>query len=139
MISANIFVIDKMTSDIAAYIQKGLDNTKNSKVKLALGSFTGLKYFSGVGPSIDLKVSSTGNINTDLKSEFVSQGINQTIHRIYLQIDCDVDILTPVNTIQESVSNQVLLAENVIIGQIPSSYYNLEGFDSVQDSLETMK
>ena len=80
-----------------------------------------------------------GNINTDLRSEFISQGINQTVHRIYLQIECEVNILTPINTLQESISNQVLLAENVIVGQIPSSYYNLEGFDTVQDTLETIK
>ena len=139
MINANILTIDKITSDIAAYIQEDLDNTKSSNVKLSLGSFTGIKYFAGVGPNINLQISSSGNIDTDLKSEFISQGINQTLHRIYLQIDCEVSILTPINTIQESIKNQVLLAENVIIGQIPSSYYNLEGFNSVQDTLETIK
>lgn len=139
MISANIFTIDKITSDISAFIQDDMDNTQSSNVKLTLGSFTGTKYLAGVGPNIKLKISSTGKIDTDLKSEFISQGINQTIHRIYLQIDCEVNVLTPFTTSQENIKNQVLLAENVIIGQIPSSYYNLEGFDNAQDTLEMTK
>ena len=75
----------------------------------------------------------------DLKSEFISQGINQTLHRIYLQINCEVNILTPISDLHENITNQVLLAENMIIGQIPSSYYNLEGFEKPQDTLETIK
>ena len=68
--------------------------------------------------------------STDLRSEFSEKGIKQTLHRVYLQVDCEVSILTPYNSITEKVSNQVLLIENVIVGKIPSTYYNLEGFDS---------
>ena len=136
MINANIFAIDEITSDIAIYIQEALENSETSEVKLSIGSFTGIKILSGTGPNIKIKLSSTGEVATDLRSEFVSQGINQTIHRIYLQIDCTVSILTPFKTIEENISNQVLLAENVIIGQIPSTYYNFEGTDSDQSKLE---
>ena len=81
-------------------------------------------------PGVPIKISSIGNVETDLRSEFSEKGINQTLHRVYLQVDCEVSILTPYNSITEKVSNQVLLIENVIVGKIPSTYYNLEGFDS---------
>ena len=77
-----------------------------------------------------IKISSIGNVETDLRSEFSEKGINQTLHRVYLQVDCEVSILTPYNSITEKVSNQVLLIENVIVGKIPSTYYNLEGVNS---------
>ena len=85
---------------------------------------------SGKGPGVPIKISSIGNVETDLRSEFSEKGINQTLHRVYLQVDCEVSILTPYNSITEKVSNQVLLIENVIVGKIPSTYYNLEGFNS---------
>ena len=91
---------------------------------------TGSKLFSGKGPGIPIRISSIGNVETDLRSEFVAQGINQTLHRVYLQVDCEVSILTPYDSITENISNQILLMENVIVGKIPSSYYNLEGIDS---------
>lgn len=65
-----------------------------------------------------------------MKSEFSAQGINQTLHRVYLQVICEVSILTPYNNITEKITNQVLIAENVIVGKIPNTYYNLNGLDN---------
>lgn len=78
---------------------------------------------------IKIVISSIGNVETDLRSEFIAQGINQTLHRVYLQIKCEVKILTPFNIISQSIDNQVLLLENVIVGHVPNTYYNLEGID----------
>ena len=73
-----------------------------------------------------------GSVETDLRTEFREAGINQTLHRIYLQVKCHVTILTPYDTITETIVNQVLLVEGVIIGNIPDAYYNLEGLNSDQ-------
>lgn len=73
-----------------------------------------------------------GNVLTDLKSEFTEAGINQTLHRVYLEVVCNVTVLTPYETITESITNQVLLIEGVIVGNIPDAYYNLEGLNSDQ-------
>lgn len=73
-----------------------------------------------------------GTVETELKSEFKEAGINQTLHRIYLEIKCNVSILTPYETINETIVNQVLLTEGVIIGNIPNTYYNLEGVNDSQ-------
>ena len=78
---------------------------------------------------IKIVVSSIGNVETDLRSEFIAQGINQTFHRVYLQIKCEIKILTPFNIITQSIDNQVLLLENVIVGHVPNTYYNLDGID----------
>ncbi len=73
-----------------------------------------------------------GSVETDLRTEFREAGINQTLHRIYLEVKCHVTILTPYDTITETIVNQVLLVEGVIIGNIPDAYYNLEGLNSDQ-------
>ncbi len=138
MINANILKMNLLTSDIASFIQNSLDKTDYSRIKLSIGSLTGIKMLSGVGPNINLKISSAGDVETDLRSEFISQGINQTLHKIYLQINSTVTILTPIKTLQEEISNQVLLAEHIIIGQIPSTYYNFDNLEPGQ-SLETIK
>lgn len=43
------------------------------------------------------------------------RGINQTIHRLYLDVSCEVSILTPYDTIEDTISNEVVLIENVIV------------------------
>lgn len=130
MIKSNIIPINEIISDVAVKIQNTIDQRGRENIEIALGSFTGFKLLSGKGPGVPIKISSIGNVETDLRSEFSEKGINQTLHRVYLQVDCEVSILTPYNSITEKVSNQVLLIENVIVGKIPSTYYNLEGFNS---------
>ena len=93
------------------------------------GSFTGFKLLAGRGPGVKIGISPIGDVETDLKSEFTSQGINQTLHRIYLNVKCRVNILTPFQDLEKEIINQVLLAENVIVGRIPNTYYNLEGIN----------
>ena len=130
MIKSNIIAINEIISDVAVKIQNTINQRGRENIEIALGSFTGFKLLSGKGPGVPIKISSIGNVETDLRSEFSEKGINQTLHRVYLQVDCKVSILTPYNSITEKVSNQVLLIENVIVGKIPSTYYNLEGFNS---------
>lgn len=38
-------------------------------------------------------------------------------------------MLTPYNIVEEVVTNEIVLAENVIVGLVPSTYYNLEGME----------
>ena len=131
MIGTNIISVNEIISDIPIKIQEELEKSENNNFNIKLGSFFGSKIFSGMGPNIQLD----GTVETDLKSEFTSQGINQTLHRIYLDVVCKVSILTPVNVISEEIKNQVLLVEGIIAGEIPESYYNLEGLEK-KDAIE---
>ncbi len=139
MVKSNVFPINAIISDVALEIQEEIDNLQRDNIKIALGSFTGMKLLSGRGPYVKVKISTIGNVETDLRSEFVAQGINQTLHRIYLQVDGRISILTPFDKTEKSISNQVLLAENVIVGKIPQTYYNLEGFENNNDTLEVVE
>ena len=130
MIESNIVNINKIISDVAIYIQDELDNAENQDISIKLGSITGINMLSGMGPDIPIKISAVGNIETDFRSEFINQGINQTLHRVYLDIVCEVTILTPYKTLNETIKNQLIIAENIIVGNIPLTYYNLEGLDN---------
>lgn len=127
MIKANVIPINKIISDVAVKIQNALNEEESQDLYVRLGSFTGTKILSGSGPKIPMKISTVGNVITDFRSEFSAAGINQTLHRVYLQVDCTVLIVTPYDSIQETISNQVILIENIIVGTVPNTYYNIEG------------
>mgnify|MGYP003299960409 CR=1 FL=1 len=63
----------------------GMIHTKEENVNISLGSFTGISLLSGSGFKVPINISTVGNVKTDVRSEFKSQGINQTLHRLYLQ------------------------------------------------------
>jgi len=130
MIKMNIMLVNEITSDIAIKIQEQINNYEKSSFYIRLGSFTGSKLLSGRGPKVDIKMATTGSVLTDLVSEFSQAGVNQTLHRIYLKVDCGICILTPFDNIEEKITNQVLLAEAVIVGDVPATYYNLNGVSS---------
>lgn len=129
MISANVITVNEIISDVALKIQEELNKVENNSFNLKLGSLTGSKLLSGIGPNVKVKIDVIGDLDTDLRSEFESKGINQTLHKMYLQIECNVIILTPYKTTEEKIINQVLLAEAVIIGTTPNTYYNFDGVD----------
>ena len=55
-----------------------------------------------------------------------------------MQVVCKVSILTPFHNMEREITNQVLLIENVIVGHIPSTYYNLEGLNK-GDAIELVE
>ena len=129
MISANVITVNEIISDVAIKVQEELSKVENNSFNIKLGSLTGSRILAGRGPNIEIKIDVIGDLDTDLRSEFEARGINQTLHKMYLQVQCHVIILTPFKTIEEEISNQVLLAESVIIGTTPNTYYNFDGVD----------
>ena len=124
-IHADTATLNKIVSNIATNIQKNIDSQENRDIYIRLGTFTGITLLSGRGPKVPIRISSIGNIDTNIKSEFESAGINQTIHRITLETKCEIQILTPFNTIVSSVEDKVILAENIVIGKIPEIYFDI--------------
>ena len=129
ILKTDVVTINKIASDIALEAERQFKELQNEYITIPLGAITGNKYLSGSGPNINIMVIPTGNILTEIKNEFESQGINQTVYRIYLELTCKVSIVTQYKTIEESLVNQVLLVETVVVGGVPESYYNLEGMD----------
>ena len=121
MLESNMKNVNIVISDVANRIQKSINSTDEEDVSISIGSFTGVSILSGRGIKIPIRISTIGNVKTNVRSEFISKGINQTLHRLYLDIESEISILTPFNTINESIKNQLILAENIIVGEIPET------------------
>lgn len=130
-ITANISEMNRLSAVIVKEIQKELLNTGDVKVEIPLGKLLGWSIFSGYGPKINIKLIPAGNVEADFKTEFVSQGINQTKHTVYIDINTSVNIIAPF-TSDAIVSNSTLtVAETVIVGDIPNTYLLMEDIDDL--------
>ncbi len=127
VLKTDVVIINKIASDIALEAEREFRELENEKIEIPIGALTGNKLLAGMGPNINIQVIPTGNILTEIKNEFESTGINQTVYRIYLELTCKVSIVSQYKTIEDDIINQVLLVETVIVGEVPQSYYNLEG------------
>ena len=64
-------------------------------------------------------------VATDFKSEFVSAGINQVRHRIYLEVLTNVSVVAPLITKEMSVTTNISIAETILVGDVPDSFFSL--------------
>lgn len=99
-----------------------------------MGSVSGIRILKNVEPKFEVELESAGNIKSMVRTEFKSVGINQTHHKIYLDIDARVGILTPFSAFGKDITSDVLISEAIIVGEVPETYYNLEGIDETEDS-----
>lgn len=94
----------------------------------------GISVLKKLEPRFEVELESAGNIDANIRTEFKSIGINQTHHKIYLDIDSRVGILTPFDTFGKDIDVEVLLTEAIIVGDVPDTYYNLEGMENAEDT-----
>lgn len=135
-LNADVIEMNKLSTEITTDIQKKLLTMQDADIQIPLGRFLGLSVFSGYGPRITVKAIPTGNVSVDFKTEFKSEGINQTRHRIYLEIKTSVRMVAPFISDVVPFETNMTVAETVIVGDIPDSYYNLEGVENL-DKLDT--
>ena len=101
-----------------------LDEMGQCGVMVSLGTFTGLPFLSGVGPDINLKLTPIGAMTSTFESRFVSAGINQTNHSIFVRLYASVSLILPSYSQTIDSVTEVLVAENIIVGKIPQVYFS---------------
>ena len=92
---------------------------------IPMGNLLGVDVLSGRGPGVRVTVLSAGAAGAEYRNEFTAAGVNQTLHRVLLEITVTVRILLPGRTLETTTSTPVCIAETVIVGQVPETYLNL--------------
>ena len=129
LIQANTLKVNMLSKDIARSTETKLDTFGQSGIKIPLGTFTGMTFLVGKGPSLTLSTMPIGAVTCAFESIFESAGINQTAHRIYLNVTADVGVVLPFTTRKLRTSQAVMVSENIIIGKIPDVYLETSVLD----------
>jgi len=140
-LNSDVIELNKLSTDISTRISAKLATMETRYVKIPITSIFNMGLFSGYGPKISLNIIPTGNVTSKYKSEFEQAGINQIRHRIYIEITTKVRLIAPFYTSSQEYVNEVTVAENVIIGDTPATYYNITGMETLDknDTLNLLK
>ena len=122
LIQANSIQINALSKLIGRVTISSLNELVKVPIKIPLGAFSGIPLLAGVGPKIPLNVYPYGDVSCRFESKFISAGINQTQHKIYLYVSCNINVIIPFSSLKVLTNSEVLICESVILGDIPETY-----------------
>lgn len=136
-ISINSAEVNRIRTEITSTVLEEIKAEGVETVQIPLGSLSNLWFFSAQGPKIDFDVFPSGYLTSKITSEFDSAGINQTRHRLVLNLSLDLMCVNLLHRQTVTVNSEYILSETIIVGETPQQYAQLLFED--QSKIETQK
>jgi len=122
-IRTDVVKLNKLSAKISQDIGQRLSRLHKDKISIPLGTLLGIPILAASGPELHMDVMPYGSVEADFKSEFSSEGINQTRHTIYLLVKAKVSVTVPLFSKNTEVTAAIPVAETVIVGKVPGIYF----------------
>ena len=126
-LKTNIGEINRLKTDVLNIINDEILSTDESSLGIALGSLFLPEFLSGKGPKLPVKILVIRNSEADFYSDFSEAGINQTLHKLNMEVFLDVTVLVLGTTTEFTISSHMVVAETVIVGDVPETYLQTGG------------
>ena len=126
-LKTNMSEVNRLKTNILNLINDEIMAMDTSSLGVPLGSLFLPEFFSGKGPGIPVEIISIRNSDASFSSDFREAGINQTMHQLSLEVLVDVSVLVLGETESFAVSSQVVVAETIIVGDVPETYLQTGG------------
>lgn len=125
LIQYDTILINKLARETSTMAQNEIRSLGEEGISVPMGSVTRSKILSGYGPNIKVRMIPVGAVSVDFTDEFISAGINQTRHKIYLLLKTQVRIVVPLGSEVINVSTRVPISESIVVGDVPHTYVNV--------------
>lgn len=126
-LKTNMSEVNRLKTDILSLINDEILALDTSDIGIPLGSLIFPEFLSGRGPTIPVRILSIRNSDATFHSNFTEAGINQTLQQLTMDISVDVAILVLGGTDIFTVTSQVVVAETIIVGQVPDTFFQTGG------------
>ena len=138
IVNTNIVLMNQLANEISHEIIHQMETLEPLHISVPLGSISGNQLLAGSGPNFDIQFVPVSEVKTDFKTDFSSTGINQTKHKIFLNVYCNVEGLSSFLNNHLTVEIQITILETIIIGGVPNTYYHFEGTET-DNAIEIME
>lgn len=126
-LKTNMSEVNRLKTDILNLINDEILALDTSDIGIPLGSLVLPELLSGKGPAIPVHILSIRNSDAVFSSKFSQAGINQTLHQLTMVVNVDVAVLVLGQTSSFTVNSEVVVAETVIVGDVPSTFLQTGG------------
>ncbi|MBR4020778.1 MAG: sporulation protein YunB [Firmicutes bacterium] len=125
LIQADTVMMNRKTAELTVALQEKYSTMEPEKIKIPVGTIFGSPILSQAEKGITIRVLPLSVSKCDFETAFESQGINQTKHQIYVDIETEVRVLQPFSHENFKVATRMLLTELVILGDVPDNYVSV--------------
>lgn len=122
LLSANTMAMNRLADRAGQAALRRLGDMSSERVSVPLGAALGMTILAGSGPGIPVSIVPIGSVATEFATEFEACGINQTRHKVYLQLTASIRIVIPTGAKTTQVSANMLVAESIIVGSVPEGF-----------------
>lgn len=126
-LKTNMSEVNRLKTDVINIINDDILALDSTDLGIPFGSIFLPEFLSGRGPQIPVTVLSIRNSEATFSSSFTQAGINQTLHQLIMEISVDVTVLVLGKTNSFTVSSQVVVAQTIIVGNVPDTYFQNGG------------
>ena len=131
LIETNSVLMNVLARNMALKAQEKIEEIENQGVDIPIGSLSGIAFLAGRGPDINIEIVPVGTVNAYFVSEFQRAGINQTIHKLALNVSAEMTVLIPGRDCNVVSDTYVLMTESIIVGAVPDVYFESGAFDGI--------
>ena len=127
-LKTNMSEVNRLKTAILNLINDEILAMDTSDIAIPIGSLFLPEFLSGRGPGIPVHILSIRNSDASFTSNFTEAGINQTLQQLIMEVSVDVSVLVLGHTESFTVSSQVVVAETIIVGQVPDTFLQTGGY-----------
>ncbi len=120
--------INQVIAEAVAAILEALGDKQPEEFTVPLGELSGMRILAGWGPMLPVRIMVGGAVKAEPKVSFVSAGINQVAHRIYLDLEVQMTVVAPLVREPIIVRQPVILSEKLLPGDVPNTYLQFLGY-----------
>ena len=126
-LKTNMSEVNRLKTDLLNLINDEILAMDSDHLGVPVGSFFLPEIFAGKGPEIPVQILTIRNSEADFFSEFSQAGINQTLQKLNMRVSVDVAVLVLGKVDNFTISSHVVIAETVIVGQVPEMFLQTGG------------
>lgn len=112
--------INSMAANIMKRVNECFDRQDHMMIRIPIGTITGIDFLIGRGPRLPIKMDLSANISADFATTFTEAGINQTLHSINFIVTAQIYLMNKFYQSSVKAENTYIVAQTVIVGEIPS-------------------
>lgn len=124
-VTTNMAEVNRLRNQVADCVLSAVKDIDVHELGVPLGSLLDMDLVWAKGPAIRVHSLVAGTADIQAHSEFTAAGINQTLHRILLDVNVPLTVILPGVSVDTRVSVQVCVAETVIVGHVPQTLLGL--------------